>query len=87
MNDLPHFDLVAAFSMLVLIGYAILMTTVVASIATSRTGFGLRLVWLVVVCGAPFLGSALWFVVGRPGARREGGRPPSNRSAAAEVRA
>ncbi|GAA3362917.1 MULTISPECIES: PLDc N-terminal domain-containing protein [Saccharopolyspora] len=67
---MSHFDPVAAFLTLFLIGYAIFFITAVTSVLTSGTGCGMTLVWLIVVCVAPILGGLLWFAVGREDARR-----------------
>ncbi|GHF65902.1 ABC-type multidrug transport system permease subunit [Amycolatopsis bartoniae] len=37
----------------------------VVSVLRAPLAAGLKLVWIVLVCVAPFLGSLLWFVIGK----------------------
>jgi hypothetical protein len=48
-----------------LVAYAVLVVGAVISIIRSPQTGGMKLVWLVFVVVAPFLGSALWFLIGR----------------------
>ncbi|MFJ3926247.1 PLDc N-terminal domain-containing protein [Streptomyces sp. NPDC090022] len=52
------------------IAYAVLFVAALVSIAGSRLSGGLKLGWIVFACVAPFLGSLIWFLVGRRDARR-----------------
>ncbi|HWC80367.1 MAG TPA: PLD nuclease N-terminal domain-containing protein [Pseudonocardiaceae bacterium] len=49
--------------------YALLFFGALISVLGSPQTGGLKLVWCVIVFAFPFLGSLLWFVVGRPNAR------------------
>ncbi|GAA4616091.1 PLD nuclease N-terminal domain-containing protein [Saccharopolyspora hordei] len=60
----------AALVVLPLVAYLALLIGAVISILGSPQTFGMKVVWIVFVCVAPFLGSALWFLVGRANARR-----------------
>lgn len=55
---------------LVMFGALALFVCAVVSIIGSPLSFGMTLVWLLVAFAAPFLGSLLWFVVGRGDAYR-----------------
>lgn len=48
-----------------LVAYAALVLAALITIVTSRHEFGMKIVWTVFVFVAPFVGSVLWFVVGR----------------------
>ncbi|MFY7064626.1 PLDc N-terminal domain-containing protein [Nocardiopsis changdeensis] len=60
---LAAFGLTAA--LLVAAAAVVFVVAAVISIIASRTDGGMKLVWLVLVVVAPFIGSALWFLVGR----------------------
>ncbi|KAA5830532.1 PLD nuclease N-terminal domain-containing protein [Saccharopolyspora hirsuta] len=53
-----------------LLAYAALVIGAVISVLGSEHTFGMKVVWIIFVCVAPFLGSILWFLVGRSNARR-----------------
>lgn len=55
---------------LVIFGAVALFICAVVSIIGSPLSFGMTLVWLIVAFAAPFLGSLLWFIVGRGDAYR-----------------
>lgn len=44
---------------------AVLVIAAVIGIIASRLDGGMKVVWLVLVVVAPFIGSLLWFLVGR----------------------
>lgn len=50
---------------LAMLAYAVLFIGALISIATSAHTGGMKLAWIVFAFVAPFLGSLLWFVVGR----------------------
>lgn len=45
--------------------YALLFIAALISIVTSTLDGGMKVVWLVFAFIAPFIGSLLWFLVGR----------------------
>jgi len=55
---------------LVLVGWVALFLAALISIIASPHTAGMKLVWLIVAFAAPFLGSLLWFVIGRGDAYR-----------------
>lgn len=57
-------------ALLVLLVYAVLFIAALISIIVSSHTGGMKLAWLVFVVVAPFLGSVLWFLVGRGDAMR-----------------
>lgn len=63
--------LVGGLVLAVLIGYALLFIGALVSIVSSPLSGGMKLVWVVFAFVAPFLGSLLWFLVGRGAARRQ----------------
>ena len=52
------------------LAYAWLVIGALVSIVGSAHDLGMKLVWVVFVFIAPFIGSLLWFFVGRSHARR-----------------
>ncbi|MER7082698.1 Phospholipase_D-nuclease N-terminal [Saccharopolyspora kobensis] len=50
--------------------YVGLIIGALISILGSAQTFGMKVVWIIFVFVAPFLGSILWFVIGRGNARR-----------------
>ncbi|PRY40554.1 PLD nuclease N-terminal domain-containing protein [Umezawaea tangerina] len=64
-------SLVAAGLMIaVALGFLVLFVAALVSVLRSRLTGGMKLVWVVFAFCAPFLGSLLWFVVGRKNAER-----------------
>ncbi|WP_243792944.1 PLD nuclease N-terminal domain-containing protein [Saccharopolyspora gloriosae] len=57
-------------ALLVVAAFAALFIAALISILGSGLSGGMKLVWIVLAFMAPFLGSLLWFVFGRPDARR-----------------
>ncbi|MET9465446.1 MULTISPECIES: PLD nuclease N-terminal domain-containing protein [unclassified Streptomyces] len=55
----------------VAIAYVAFFVAAVVSIARSGLAGGLKLGWVVFAVVAPFLGSLLWFLVGRRDAQRQ----------------
>jgi uncharacterized RDD family membrane protein YckC len=55
---------------LLLVGYLLLFLGALVSVLGSPQSGGMKLVWCLVVFAAPFLGSLLWFVIGKPNALR-----------------
>ncbi|HEY3684558.1 MAG TPA: PLD nuclease N-terminal domain-containing protein [Streptosporangiaceae bacterium] len=53
-----------------LLAYVVLVVGALVSIVSARQDTGMKLVWVVFVLIAPFVGSLLWFLVGRSHARR-----------------
>ncbi|NMI00971.1 PLDc_N domain-containing protein [Pseudonocardia sp. K10HN5] len=47
------------------VAFVVLVVAAVISIIRSELGAGMKLVWIVFVVVAPFLGSLAWFAVGR----------------------
>ncbi|GAA2818975.1 PLD nuclease N-terminal domain-containing protein [Saccharopolyspora taberi] len=58
---------------LVLLAYAVLFIGALISILTSSHSGGMKLAWVVFAFVAPFLGSLLWFLVGRGDSLRRAG--------------
>ncbi|MEU6128874.1 PLD nuclease N-terminal domain-containing protein [Saccharopolyspora sp. NPDC047091] len=56
--------------LLVAAAFVFLFIAALISILGSGLSGGMKLVWIVLAFIAPFLGSLLWFVVGRSDARR-----------------
>jgi phospholipase D-like protein len=50
---------------LVVLGFALLFIAALVSVLRSPLPVGLKLVWVVFAFCAPFLGSLLWFLIGR----------------------
>ena len=57
----------AAFAL----GFLLLFLTALVGVSRSSLPAGMKLVWVVFAFCAPFLGSALWFAVGRRTADRD----------------
>lgn len=55
----------AAVIVLVLGAYLALVIGALVSVLRSRQTGGMKLVWTVFVLVAPFLGSVLWFLIGK----------------------
>lgn len=53
--------------LLLLVG---LLLAALVSIIAAPMDFGMKIVWLVLVFALPFVGSVLWFLIGRGHARR-----------------
>jgi membrane protein DedA with SNARE-associated domain len=51
-------------------GFALLFLAALVSVLRSRQPGGMKLVWVVFAFCAPFLGSLLWFVIGRRSGER-----------------
>ncbi|MGW1680332.1 PLD nuclease N-terminal domain-containing protein [Saccharopolyspora sp. NPDC002376] len=49
--------------------YVVLVIGALISVLGSPQSFGMKVVWIVFVFLAPFLGSILWFLIGRGNAR------------------
>ncbi|MDA3629899.1 PLD nuclease N-terminal domain-containing protein [Saccharopolyspora oryzae] len=45
--------------------YVVLVVGALISVLGSPQSFGMKVVWIVFVFVAPFLGSILWFLIGR----------------------
>ncbi|WP_240519615.1 PLD nuclease N-terminal domain-containing protein [Amycolatopsis antarctica] len=54
-----------AVLILLLVAYVVFVIAALVSILRSRVDGGMKLVWVILVFLAPFLGSVLWFVIGR----------------------
>ncbi|MEV0698709.1 PLD nuclease N-terminal domain-containing protein [Saccharopolyspora sp. NPDC050389] len=54
---------------LAVLGYVALVIGALISVLGSHQGAGMKLVWIVFVFIAPFLGSLLWFFIGRRSTR------------------
>lgn len=67
-------QLVHVFGAVGLIGVVVaallFVLAAVVSVLRSPLSGGMKLVWFVFVWVAPFVGSLLWFLIGRPGASR-----------------
>lgn len=64
-----EFGMLALIALPVLL-YVCLVIGALISILGSGQTFGMKVVWIVFVFVAPFLGSILWFLIGRANARR-----------------
>ena len=53
-----------------LVAYVLLVLGALLSILGSPQTFGMKLVWIVFVFIAPFIGSLAWFLIGRGNSRR-----------------
>lgn len=62
--------LLAGLPLLLLLAYVVLFVAALISILFSAHSGGMKLAWLVFAFIAPFIGSALWFLVGRRDANR-----------------
>ncbi|MEU7162499.1 PLD nuclease N-terminal domain-containing protein [Streptomyces chrestomyceticus] len=60
---------IAVVVVLLILAAAGLYISALISIITSPAGKGMKFVWIVFAFIAPFIGSALWFFVGRRHAR------------------
>jgi len=49
----------------IVVGFALLFLAALVSVLRSRLSGGMKLVWVVFAFCAPFLGSLLWFLIGR----------------------
>jgi hypothetical protein len=54
----------------VIVAYALFVLAAVVSVLRSPLSGGMKLVWFVFVWVAPFVGSLLWFLIGRGNATR-----------------
>ncbi|MEW2290972.1 PLD nuclease N-terminal domain-containing protein [Streptomyces sp. NPDC047841] len=57
--------LAGAVVIIALLAYVALVVGALISIATSGVTGGMKVMWFVFVVVAPFIGSLLWFLVGR----------------------
>ncbi|HEY3472919.1 MAG TPA: PLD nuclease N-terminal domain-containing protein [Amycolatopsis sp.] len=57
--------LVLGLTAAVVLAFAVLFLAALISILGSRLTGGMKLVWVIFAFCAPFLGSLLWFAVGR----------------------
>lgn len=71
MSDILSHVAGVAVVVVVVAAVAFFIIGTIVSILRSGTTGGMKFVWLVLVCMTPVLGSLLWFVIGRPHARRE----------------
>lgn len=62
--------LTIAVPLLALLTYVVLFVAALISILCSGHSGGMKLAWLIFAFIAPFIGSALWFLVGRRDANR-----------------
>ncbi|MFI7101380.1 PLD nuclease N-terminal domain-containing protein [Streptomyces sp. NPDC050161] len=60
----------AALLVLVLLCYVAFVIGALVGIVRSRLTGGMKAAWVVFTCVAPFLGSLVWFLVGRRDAAR-----------------
>ena len=60
---------------LAFLAYAVLFIGALISILCSAHTGGMKLAWIVFAFVAPFLGSLLWFVIGRGDSMRRYARP------------
>jgi hypothetical protein len=60
---------VAALVALLVVAFAALFIGALVSVLRSALSGGMKLVWIVFVVIAPFLGSLLWFLIGKANAR------------------
>ncbi|KAA9158109.1 PLDc_N domain-containing protein [Amycolatopsis acidicola] len=67
--DHPWNYLVAALIIAVILAYLVLVLAALVSVLRSANSGGMKVVWFVFIWVAPFLGSLLWFVIGKPNAR------------------
>lgn len=60
----------AGGALAVVAAFVVLFIAALISILGSGLSGGMKLVWIVLAFLAPFIGSLLWFVVGRPDASK-----------------
>lgn len=53
----------------VIVAFVVFVFGAVVSVLRSSLTGGMKFVWIVLVFLAPFIGSLLWYVIGRPNAR------------------
>ncbi|WP_369213438.1 PLD nuclease N-terminal domain-containing protein [Streptomyces flavofungini] len=68
----------AAVIVVLILAYVALFIGALISIVASPLSRGMKLVWVVFAFAAPFIGSLLWFLIGRRELRR-GAATPSYR--------
>jgi hypothetical protein len=69
MSHPAHILVVAGIILVVCAGLVFVLAAVVSVLRSPLTG-GMKLVWFILVWVAPFLGSLLWFLIGKPNAWR-----------------
>lgn len=71
LNDLSDYEFLLSTTLLIgalLVSLAVVVFIVVAffSALFARIGLGTKLLWIVLIFVAPFIGALLWFIIGRP---------------------
>lgn len=71
LNDLPVDENVLGIALLLgalLVGLAVVVFIIAAffSVLFARMDLGMKVVWIILIFLAPFIGALLWFVIGRP---------------------
>jgi hypothetical protein len=69
MNDVIARPAIGTAIILLVVGCVAFVVGALVSVLRSRLPGGMKLVWCVLVVVAPFLGSLLWFAIGRKYAR------------------
>ncbi|WP_235997992.1 PLD nuclease N-terminal domain-containing protein [Nocardiopsis coralli] len=71
MSDLPVDEHALGIALLLgslLLGLAVVVFIIAAffSVLFARMDLGMKVVWIILIFLAPFIGALLWFVIGRP---------------------
>lgn len=71
LNDFSNYEFLASATLLIgalLVSLAVIVFIVVAffSALFARIGLGVKILWIVLIFVAPFIGALLWFIIGRP---------------------
>lgn len=60
----------AAAAVILSLAYVVLFVSALISVIGSALSGGMKLMWVVFAFIAPFIGSSLWFLIGRRDSRR-----------------
>ena len=71
MSNLPVNENVLGITLVLgalLLGLAVVVFIIAAffSVLFARMDLGMKVVWIILIFLAPFIGALLWFVIGRP---------------------
>lgn len=71
LSDPVNYEFLVSATLLIgslLVGLAVIVFIVVAffSALFARIGLGVKILWIILIFVAPFIGALLWFIVGRP---------------------
>ena len=71
LSNFPSTEYALSFALVIgalLVGLAVIVFIVAAffSALFARIGLGTKILWIILIFVAPFIGALLWFIVGRP---------------------